>query len=1529
MREVVTSPGPVTFTEIQAFPAGDADAEWLELHNPMAFDLDVSGWSLAGGIRYTFADGTVMPAGGWLVVAADPARVAAATGFEGALGPYDGRLSDTGERVELYSNGGRRIDSVQWGDDAPWPVAAAGTGATLAKREPGAASDRAENWTWSAQVGGTPGASNALDPLEPPVAVTLVAADATWAYWLEGEYPAADWASPRYDDAGWERGQAAFYAGESRADATLALRVTADNFYAVYLGARDGTDFRLAAEDPDGSWWTVESFALEVTAADHLYLAAWEAPGNDGGPQMLIADWEADDLAGGTDGETVEWTLGPVDGSPGSAPADPPPPTDEVAALVEVAEEDGWGVPAVVADRDASPWGWAVAGSVDAAAHYTWTDTFDSVSETNTDTTYALFRTVAPVLGDRGATELPAAPVTALFRTSFTLDGDPASASLSLACRLDDGAAVYLNGTEVLRANLPAGPLDAGTYASAAVDCAEEVVAVIDAGALVEGVNTLAAEVHQAEPGDEDLAFGCELTARIASAAWSPPVVLAEVSGAAESPAWAEWVNASAAERSTAGLVLAAPGGELVLRGGPLAPGERDAVEDLGFPVARGDVLALYSADRGTVLDAVRIGSGPRAREIAGGPWMAPISPTPGAENVFDLQDDVVIHEIQYHHAPLSADDEPVEEIDEEWIELHNRGTAAADLSGWQIVDAVAYRFPSGTAIPPGGYLVVASDAAAMRAAHPRITVVGDFSGRLDNGSDNVVLLDAAGNPADAVRYHDDGRWPAAADGGGSTIELRDPRADNAAAEAWAASDERAGAAWVSYRFRDVALPSAVGPDGTWHEAIFGLLDEGEVLLDDVSVVQDPGGAAVELVQNGGFDEDVAHWRLLGNHRHGGVVPDPDDPGNPVLRLVATGSTGHMHNHAESTLRQPIATREYEVSFRARWVSGSNQLNARLYFNRLAHTVRVSRPGSAGTPGAANTAAVGDLGPTFAGLSQDPVLPAAGEAVAVAVDAWDPDGVAAVTLWSAVDGAPFTSTAMTEIAPGRWSGLLAGQPAESTVQFYVEALDARGSRASFPAGGPDSRALARFGVEAGSPGLHDLRVFMTAADSDWMLDDVNVMSDDPLGATVVYDGREVFYDAGVRAKGSERGRPEDPRLGFALRFSREQPFRGSHRSVLVDRSEGVGYGQREVLVNLVMTHAGAPYGEYNDLVHLDAPRDRYDGGAELQLDRSSGLVLDAQYEDGASGALFEYELVYYPLTTADGTAEGLKLPQPDGVVGTSIVDLGDDPEAYRWTFLLQTTTLEDDFTPVRDLGTTLNSGTFPAGAEAVMDVDAWLRAFAFATVSGAVDSYGGDGSPHNARLYRRPDDGRIVYFPHDLDYVFGAQGALVGNSVLSRMLAEPAYRRAYYGHLQDIVQEAANPDYLGPWCAQLGELLAGQDFASHCAFVADRADWLMYGAPDAVMTSFPDVPFEITTNGGADIEVDADTVDLSGTAWVDARSIARDGQAGALPLTWTDATHWRVTLSLVPGPNAIRLSGLDFRGQVVGTDAIVVSAPGR
>jgi len=107
--------------------------------------------------------------------------------------------------------------------------------------------------------------------------------------------------------------------------------------------------------------------------------------------------------------------------------------------------------------------------------------------------------------------------ITTYFRRLFTVREAAGITGLSLWLLRDDGALVYLNGSEVLRSNLPPGSLNADILASDTVDGDEEgkwIVADVDPCLLVEGVNVLAVEVHQASRTSSDVSFDLVLAAR-------------------------------------------------------------------------------------------------------------------------------------------------------------------------------------------------------------------------------------------------------------------------------------------------------------------------------------------------------------------------------------------------------------------------------------------------------------------------------------------------------------------------------------------------------------------------------------------------------------------------------------------------------------------------------------------------------------------------------------------------------------------------------------------------------------------------------------------------------------------------------------------------------------------------------------------------------------------------------------------------------------------------------------------------------
>ncbi len=989
--------------------------------------------------------------------------------------------------------------------------------------------------------------------------------------------------------------------------------------------------------------------------------------------------------------------------------------------------------------------------------------------------------------------------------------------------------------------------------------------------------------------------------------------------------AWVELLNVSPESVSLDGHQLSTDGGDVYPLAGSLAPGAFHSV-DLTDRIEEGDRVFLYGPDKATVIDAVRIEARAQGRFPDGeGTTVYVSESTRDASNLAAIESAIVINEILYHHRPIFAQEAvPFSEVDTEWIELYHRGDHAIDLSGWSLAGDPEYAFPEGTVLAPGDYLVIDNSEAG-------------FSGNLPNRGGHIMLVDAHGNVGDEVRYFDDGHWPEAADGGGASLELRDPRADNAHGNAWAASDETARTEWQEIRYRGVAEPSVVGPDNQWRELVIGLLDDGEVLIDDIQVIEDPDGQKVSLINNGIFQESLfgggplRSWRLRGNHQHSEVVPDPDDPQNSVLRLVATGATGHMHDHIETTFasgRRLSNGTVYEIRYRARPVSGSPQILTRLYFNRLARTTILETPSTIGTPGAPNSRLQTNLGPTLSQLSHSPVVPRSNETVRLRVTASDPDGVSNVVAYWSVNGGDFESQPMELDDAGHYQTSLPAQQADAVVQFYLEATDSNGAVSQHPPGGPDSRALYQVYNAAREPNspLHAFRIILHPDDTTWMHESINLMSNDRVPGTVIYREHEVFYDVGVRLKGSERGRVTVARLGYNVKFPRQQPFRGVHRTVALDRSEGVGTGQFELLFNLMMAHSGAIAAEHNDLTYLISPQDRHTGPAELQLARYGDIYLDAQFDDGSDGNLYEYELIYYP-TTDD--ADGYKRPQPDSVVGTHVRDLGDDVENYRWTFLRKNNRKRDDYEGIMRYAKIFsenNDARFQALLAEHLDVDLWLQGMASTLLSGAGDQYGAN-SQHNGMFYERPD-GKFIFFPHDIDFAFNTSRSMTENNELRRIIENPAYERLYLAHALNIIKTTYNGDYMKRWADHYGSLLPGQNFDAHYNYIDARSR----NAKAQLTRMAPTTTFRLVTGNGGPVAVDTLTATIQGQAGIHLHRLLHVETGDVLVPRWLDLDTWEATLTLQPGENTVTLQGLDVTGGVgsifapVGKGSLVITS---
>ena len=108
-------------------------------------------------------------------------------------------------------------------------------------------------------------------------------------------------------------------------------------------------------------------------------------------------------------------------------------------------------------------------------------------------------------------TNLSGSITTYYFRVKFVLTNETQGTFITLSNLIDDGAVFYLNGAEWHRQNMPAGAVNANTFALNAE--AEGVFSTfkLSAELLQPGTNILAVEVHQYGSSSSDIVFGAAL----------------------------------------------------------------------------------------------------------------------------------------------------------------------------------------------------------------------------------------------------------------------------------------------------------------------------------------------------------------------------------------------------------------------------------------------------------------------------------------------------------------------------------------------------------------------------------------------------------------------------------------------------------------------------------------------------------------------------------------------------------------------------------------------------------------------------------------------------------------------------------------------------------------------------------------------------------------------------------------------------------------------------------------------------------
>jgi len=162
--EVTTESGELVINEINYKSADDFNTEdWVELYNPGTTGLNVSGWIFKDEDDthiFEIPENTTISADGYLVLCNDTDAFSALfPGITNIVGNMGFGLSGSGELIRIFDGEGLLIDSVEYGDDAPWPEEADGNGASIELIDHTLDNNLSSSWQASVDHG-TPGTQN-------------------------------------------------------------------------------------------------------------------------------------------------------------------------------------------------------------------------------------------------------------------------------------------------------------------------------------------------------------------------------------------------------------------------------------------------------------------------------------------------------------------------------------------------------------------------------------------------------------------------------------------------------------------------------------------------------------------------------------------------------------------------------------------------------------------------------------------------------------------------------------------------------------------------------------------------------------------------------------------------------------------------------------------------------------------------------------------------------------------------------------------------------------------------------------------------------------------------------------------------------------------------------------------------------------------------------------------------------------------------------------------------------------------------
>ncbi|HEX5218058.1 MAG TPA: lamin tail domain-containing protein [Verrucomicrobiae bacterium] len=970
----------------------------------------------------------------------------------------------------------------------------------------------------------------------------------------------------------------------------------------------------------------------------------------------------------------------------------------------------------------------------------------------------------------------------------------------------------------------------------------------------------------------------------------------------------------------------------------------------LGFSLsADGETIYFKNAARTRVIDAVRFDG--QENGVSMGRWpdgatefYRLVAKTPGTNNAAIRASDVVINELMYH--PITEND------DDQYIELFNRSALPVNLSGWTLGGGVSFTFPSNTTIAGNGYVVVANVRSNFLANYPGVNpnlVFGDWSGNLSGGGERVTLgkpdslISTNGSVVatnffrivvDEVTYEDGGRWGEWADGGGSSLERIDPRANGRLPSNWADSNETQKAPW-----KLVSATGTIDNGNVSADQLQVLLQgAGECLIDDVQVIV----AGVNRIPNSTFEGDASGWTAEGTQSLSSHETTEGFGSARSYHVRAVERGDNQINRIRTPLTSAIASGTTNVTIRAnvRWLKGHPEILFRLRGNWLECVGEMALPVSPGTPGAANSRLVVNAPPAITEVQHSPVLPAANQPFVVTARVHDPDGVSSLQLGYRIDPGTFTFVPMNDNGTagdavprdGIFTATVPAQPAGTMVAFYVQAVDGFSAASTFPNDAPARECYARVGEVQPTGNFPAYRLWMSQNTLNTWASRPE-LNNSPFDVTFVLNNQRAIYNTKALYAGSPYiapsfSSPVAGRCGYSIDLPKDDLFLGDDGLVL-DWPGGHGNettAMQEQMAYWIANKLNLPYSHrYIIRLHVNGVTDDARSAVFEAVHQPGSSFLEQWMPNDPDGPFFKVDRAF-EFNDGGGLVAD---PQPRMQIFNTTGGVK-KREKYRWWFMYRATDRVNDYNSIFALADALNASDpepYTSATFGLVDVEQWMRIFATEHIIVNFDSWG-HAIGKNMYMYK-PLDGKWQLYMFDLDWLMlvaaphGAGGppnsAPLFNSedpTISRMYAHPPFARAYWRAVEDAINGPFNLAKYGPvmdakyqslrangivWCD-------GQPLTDPTGvklwFNARRT--FLQNQLATVASAFTVSSSSTVSNGVATI---------TGTAPVGVATITINGVPWQV--RWTSVSNWVATVPLQTGANLFNVVGLDTKGQPI------------